>query len=111
MSEIAFSRLTDPIRCYFEAVASQDSEALANCFSPEAVVIDVHRQIAGRQRIREWAEDEVLGGSYNIIAWNDDGDAVSLLLTFAPREEKPFRARYEFQVQGEHIVAASLQYA
>jgi ketosteroid isomerase-like protein len=111
MSEIAFSRLTKPVRCYFEAVASDDSEALANCFSPEAVVIDLHRQIAGRQQIREWAENEALGGRYNIIAWNDDGDAVSLLLTFAPRDEEPFRARYEFQVQGGHIVTASLQYA
>jgi SnoaL-like domain len=111
MSEIPFSRLPAPIRSYFEAVASQDSEALANCFAAEAVIIDVHRQIAGRQKIRKWGQNEVLGGKYNIIEWHGDGDAVQLLLTFAPRDEEPFRARYEFKIQDEQIVTASLQYA
>jgi hypothetical protein len=111
MQSLKLSELPEAIRCYFEAVKANNGEELANCFTEDGVIVDVDRAIAGRRRIREWAQDEVLGGTYNFIDLSGDDQTVSLLLSFAPRDEEPFRARYEFKIQNGQIFTANLQYA
>jgi hypothetical protein len=106
----ALWRLPKPVRGYFHAVATNDSQALANCFTADGVIVDVDRAIAGRNKIRQWAEEEVLGGSYKVIDSSGDGEKVSILLRFAPRDEESFRARYEFELQDGQILTANLQY-
>ncbi len=99
------------IRCYFEPVAANSAEAVAKRVAVDGVVIYVDRRIAGHEAIGEWATNEVIGGSYNIIKVEPSGRKVSLLLTFAPHGKGSFRARYEFEVDEDKIVKADLPYA
>lgn len=53
----------------------------------------------------------MLGGTYNLIDLSNDDQIVSVLLDFAPPDEEPFRAAYNFELQDGHIFTANLQYA
>jgi hypothetical protein len=103
--------LPSAVQCYFEAVAAKSAVAIANCFVRDGLVIDVDRRIEGREAIREWAAQEVIGGVYHIIRAQPAGEQVSVLLTFAPDNSEPFRARYDFEIHEEKIVKVDLQYA
>jgi hypothetical protein len=100
-----------PVNCYFEAVAAHDSEALADCFADDGVVLDVGRTVSGRDAIKMWAEREVLGGSYNIIDIGERDSIVSVLLIFTPQDEEAFYARYEFEIKNHKIAYSNLHYA
>jgi WD40 repeat protein len=52
---------------YLDAVAAKDADAVAAAFAPDAVVVDVGREIRGRDAIRAWAEAEVIGGTYTLL--------------------------------------------
>ena len=105
------SALPPAAQCYFDSVVEGNAEALSNCFTPDGVVIDVNRSIEGRSAIRTWAQNEVVGGIYEIIEVKPTLTGVSVLLTFAPNRSSGFKARYDFQIQDGLIVKADLQYA
>jgi hypothetical protein len=111
-------RLPEEARRYFDAVAAGDAQAASLAFAPDAVVVDVDRPIAGRAAIEAWAQAEVVGGTYRIVAADarpdgDGGDGgVSILLEFTPPgEREAFRARYSLRLRGGLIARAELAYA
>lgn len=106
------SASVDPAaRCYVEAVNAENLDALVDCFAPNGVVNDVSREISGRRAIREWARDEVIGGSLRIIGAEPRPDGTRLLVHWAPEGSSGWRAYYTFESEDGLIVRADLQYA
>jgi hypothetical protein len=98
-------------RRYLDAVAAKDAAALAEAFAPDGVVVDVGREIRGREAIRRWAENEVIGGVYTLLDHTPRADGVTMLVRFQPGGVGGFRANYDFAVTGGLITKATLEYA
>ena len=81
------------------------------CFAPDGVVVDVSRRIEGRDAIREWAANEVIGGTLRVIRSEPRPGGVRLLVHWAPAGSEGWRAYYTFEVREGRIVVAELQYA
>ncbi|MFC5832702.1 nuclear transport factor 2 family protein [Nonomuraea insulae] len=99
-------------RAYVDAVNARDLDALVSAFAPDAEIIDVSRSIRGHDAIREWAGDEVIGGTLRVVSIAEDrADGQKLLVHWAPAGSDGWRAHYDFTVGGGRIVRADLQYA
>ncbi|HEX4813058.1 MAG TPA: nuclear transport factor 2 family protein [Nonomuraea sp.] len=98
-------------RRYLDAVAAKDVNALVAAFAPDAVVIDVGREIRGREDIRRWASNEVIGGVYTLLDHTPRAGGTTMLVRFQPGGTGGFRARYSFDIAGGLITKADLQYA
>jgi ketosteroid isomerase-like protein len=106
------TELPPEITGYFDAVSAGDSAALWDCFAVDAEIIDVDRPIHGREAIRRWAADEVIGGTYMLEEVTPRHDGADLLLTFVPPGEAAgFRARYVVTVMDGKITRMVLRYA
>jgi hypothetical protein len=55
-SEITLPRV---IEVFIRAINARDAKAFSSCFSPDAVVKDVGREICGITAIHEWGEREI----------------------------------------------------
>ncbi|GAA3967226.1 hypothetical protein GCM10023085_57090 [Actinomadura viridis] len=99
-------------QAYVDAVNREDLDALVAAFAPDGKVIDVSRTIAGRDAIRDWARNEVIGGRLRVlsIAERRTGGQ-KLLVHWAPAGSDGWRAHYDFTVSGNGIRTADLQYA
>jgi hypothetical protein len=105
-------KLPTNAQCYFNTVASKDLEKFAACFTEDAVIIDVNREIKGRNAIRTWANNEVIGGKYRLLEAKEIKDGISILLRFAPSGVGDgFRAPYDVTFKNGKIVRMNLQYA
>jgi hypothetical protein len=51
------TKLPEPVATYIEGANTQDIDAVAACFSDDAVVRDEGRERRGIAAIREWAEE------------------------------------------------------
>lgn len=98
-------------QCYFDAVKANDAAAVAACFTEDGVIDDVGRRFEGRAAIQRWAENEVLGGTYEILEVSAQPAEAQILLRFAPGGSGGFRARYIFSFTNGKISSATLQYA
>jgi hypothetical protein len=109
--------IPEPAQCYFAAVAASDLNALTNCFQPDALIIDVSRKISGIDAIRTWADEEVIGGRYEILAVVSQSETtIKLLIKFIPPGlwgsiSKGFKAHYTFDFKQGKIIRMDLQYA
>ena len=100
------------MQCYVDAVNAQALDTLVGCFAPDGLVVDVRRQIAGREAIRAWADNEVIGGSLEVIAADQQREGhVRLLVHWAPAGSQGWRAFYTFDDANGQILRADLQYA
>jgi hypothetical protein len=98
-------------QCYFDAVTANDAAAIAACFTEDGLVNDVGRRIEGHPAIQRWAENEVLGGAYEILEVTPQSAGAEILLRFAPSSSSGFRARYTFTFENGKIKSVSFQYA
>ncbi|WP_082310179.1 nuclear transport factor 2 family protein [Nonomuraea sp. SBT364] len=98
-------------RRYLDAVAAGDADALAAAFAPGGLVVDVGREIRGRDAIRRWAADEVIGGVYELLGHTPRAGGVSMLVRFRPAGAGGFRANYHFDITDGLITKATLEYA
>ncbi|GAA4967891.1 hypothetical protein HD597_003713 [Nonomuraea thailandensis] len=96
---------------YLDAVAARDADALAAAFAPDGLVTDVGREIRGRDAIRRWAANEVIGGTYTLLDHTPRAGGVSMLVRFQPAGAGGFRANYHFDITGGSITRATLEYA
>jgi hypothetical protein len=97
---------------YFDAVAARDARAVAAAFTPDGLVVDVGREIRGRDAIRRWAADEVVGGVYTLLDHTPHRHGTTLLVRFRPGGTGDgFRARYHFDITDGLITQATLEYA
>ncbi len=97
--------------CYVDAVNAEDLNALVGCFSPEGVVVDVSDRIEGQDAIRRWADNEVMGGTLEVLESEPRTGGVRLLVHWAPEGSSGWRAYYTFEARDGRIVVADLQYA
>jgi hypothetical protein len=98
-------------QCYFDAVAAKDAEAVGACFAEDGWILDVSREIKGREAIVRWAENEVIGGTYTIDEVTQGKDGVQLLVTFTPPgASSGFRANYVISIR-DGIASMVLTYA
>lgn len=96
---------------YLDAVAAKNADALAACFALDGLVIDVGREIRGRDAIRQWAANEVIGGVYTLLEHKPRPGGVTMLVRFQPGGTGGFRANYHFDITGGLITKATLEYA
>lgn len=94
------------IAAYIDASNSHDMDALAACFSQDAVVTDEARQYHGRAAIREWFEDadakyrpevEVLGLERRGGGWLMTGKVSGSF------PGSPVTLRFAFTLEGDSI--------
>ncbi|MEU7530505.1 nuclear transport factor 2 family protein [Saccharothrix sp. NPDC042600] len=105
------TELDPAARRYVDAVAAGDLDGLVDSFAPEAVIVDVGREIRGHDAIRHWADTEVIGGRLTVLESTARPGGVTMLVRFEPGGTGGFRARYSFDVRDGVIVKADLQYA
>ncbi|WP_261300730.1 nuclear transport factor 2 family protein [Paenibacillus andongensis] len=98
-------------RPYVDAVNNGDLDALVNSFAEEAVITDVKRQIKGWEEIRFWGKNEVMGGTLEVLENEPKPKGVRMLVHFAPKGSKGFKAYYTFEFKDGKIISADLQYA
>ncbi|MBB6546699.1 nuclear transport factor 2 family protein [Nonomuraea rubra] len=103
--------LAPAARRYLDAAAAGDADALAAAFAPDGLVIDVGREIRGRDAIRRWAAGEVIGGVYELLGHTSRAGGVSMLVHFQPGGVGGFRANYHFDITDGLITRATLEYA
>lgn len=109
---LAPSALHPAARRYFDAVADEDADAVAAAFAADGLVVDVGREIRGRDAIRAWAADEVVGGDYTVLDHTPHATGTTLLVRFRPGGTGDgFRARYRFDITDGLITRATLEYA
>ncbi|MFC5747767.1 nuclear transport factor 2 family protein [Actinomadura rugatobispora] len=103
----------DPaIGAYVAAVGARDLDALAAAFASDARIVDVSRTISGREAIRAWARDEVIGGALRVLSIAERRpDGQRLLVHWAPSGSPGWRAHYDFTLARGLITRADLQYA
>lgn len=101
-----------PVRAYVDAVNDEQLDALVAAFNPDGAVVDVGRRIQGHDAIRQWADDEVIGGTLEVLEVAESRpDFQKLLVRFAPMGVFGFRAYYAFTLADDHIALADLTYA
>ncbi|MEU4330119.1 nuclear transport factor 2 family protein [Nonomuraea dietziae] len=96
---------------YLDAVAAKDADAVASAFATEGLVVDVGREIRGRDAIRQWAANEVIGGVYTLLDHTTRAGGVTMLVRFQPGGVGGFRANYSFDITDGLITKATLEYA
>lgn len=97
---------------YVDAVRAKDLDKLVNSFAEDGVVVDVGRRIEGRQKIREWADNEVIGGTLDVLGRTPFDQGETLLVRFSPGGAGGgFKANYKFTYQHGLIARADLTYA
>jgi hypothetical protein len=99
-------------QAYVDAVDRRDLDALVDAFAAGGTVVDASRRISGRDAIRTWARNEVIGGTLRVLSIVERrGDGQKLLVHWAPSGAQGWRAHYDFTVSGGKIRTADLQYA
>ena len=98
---------------YADGVAGHDADVLAEAFAVDATLLDVDREFRGREQIRRWAVNEVIGGRLTVLSVHPRADGVDLLVRFVPPPGTGtgFAAWYCFDTVGDIITAARLSYA
>lgn len=110
-SPTASPSMAAPAQAYVDAVNAGDLEALARAFAPDGEVRDVSRPIRGRDAIRTWAGNEVIGGRLQVLSVTAMPGGQDLLVHWAPAGSAGWRAHYRFTMTDSEITLADLQYA
>jgi hypothetical protein len=100
-----------PAQAYVDAVNAGNLDALVGAFAPDGQVTDVTRPIRGRDAIRTWADDEVIGGRLQVLSVTAMPGGQDLLVHWAPQGSSGWRAHYRFTMTATAITRADLQYA
>jgi hypothetical protein len=98
--------LSPPVRCFFDAAARNDSEALITCFSDEVTVNIAGMQFKGPEETAAFAERNIWGGKYKVekVFKQQDKEIVHCLFWPKgwPSPEPPIE--YQFQVKDAKII-------
>lgn len=94
-----------PIAAYF-AADQNDGNAVAQCFTENAVVMDERRTHAGRDAILRWKEEASAKFSYTTDPFahsEEDGQTVVRAHVSGDFPGSPVDLRYAFVLEGEKI--------
>ena len=97
--------LPQPVAAYFTADRS-DSEAVAQCFTENAVVKDEGRTVKGRAAIKQWKEAASAKYHYTSepsVCDRQDGKVVVTSRLTGTFPGSPVNLRYLFKLRGDKI--------
>ncbi len=97
--------LPTPVANYFSADTS-DSEAVAQCFTENAVVKDEGRTFEGRTAIRQWKADASAKYQYTcepFVCERRDGQVIVTSRLTGNFPGSPVDLRYFFRLEGDKI--------
>jgi len=97
--------LPTPVADYFSADAS-DSEAVAQCFTENAVVKDESHTYKGRAAIRQWkaaASAKYQYTSEPFVCERRDGQVIVTSRLTGNFPGSPVNLRFFFRLEGDHI--------
>lgn len=103
----------DVITRYFKSVANENIEGFLSLFGEESEITVVSRKLNTKEQIKNFAENEVFGGVYEIYRAEETDEGIKILLQFRPEgwsNPEPF-AVYDFKIEDGIIRNANLQYA
>jgi SnoaL-like protein len=96
---------------FVDAVAAKSVDAVVDSFSADATVIDVTRSFEGREAIRQWAANELVGGSLRVLVASNYQGGQELLVELTPEgASSGFQAEYRFDVRDNKITKLDMQY-
>ncbi|MEN2978694.1 nuclear transport factor 2 family protein [Tistrella bauzanensis] len=104
-------QLPAPIAAYFEADRRGNADAVAACFSDDAVVTDERRTHTGREAIRRWTADASATVSYMVAPFAIGMDGNRMVVTSQVSGTfpgSPIDLRYVFTVEGGKIAALEI---
>lgn len=108
---VAPEQVAAQARAYVDAVNGNDLDALVESFAEDGAILDVSRRITGRDAIRTWADNEVMGGTLQVLEVTPMDNGQDLLVHWAPSGSDGWRAHYRFTFKGDKVSLADLQYA
>ena len=97
--------LPQPVAAYFTADRS-DSEAVAQCFTENAVVKDEGRTFKGRAAIKQWKADASAKYQYTsqpLACERQDGHVIVTSRLTGNFPGSPVNLRYLFELEGDKI--------
>jgi hypothetical protein len=97
--------LPEPVAAYF-AADQNDGDAVALCFTENAVIIDERQTHAGRDAIRRWKAEATAKFSYTADPFavsEEDGQTVVTAHVTGDFPTSPVDLRYAFVLEGEKI--------
>lgn len=97
--------LPEPVAAYF-AADREDGDAVAHCFTEDAVVTDERRTHVGRDAIRRWRAEASAAFSYTTdpFALSEEGGRIMVTAHVAGNfPGSPVDLRYAFVLEGERI--------
>lgn len=98
--------LPKPIAAYFAADRA-DADAVAQCFSERAIVVDERKTYSGRDAIRQWRAEAA--SKYTYVAepfaiTEENGETVLTSRLTGNFPGSPVDLRYAFVLEGDAIV-------
>ncbi|UES47582.1 nuclear transport factor 2 family protein [Roseibium aggregatum] len=99
-------RLPGPIAAYFEADGNRNADAVAECFSEDAVVKDEKNVHTGRTAIRRWKAEASTKYSYTVEPFAIEVEGNRTVVTghvVGNFPGSPVDLRYFFRLTGEKI--------
>lgn len=100
------AKLPRPIAAYFDADRSKSADAVAECFTEDAVVKDERQVHAGRQAIRRWKAEASTAYSYTVEPFAAATDAGRMVVTSHVAGNfpgSPIDLQYVFVLEGDRI--------
>lgn len=97
--------LPAPIAAYF-AADQHDGDAVAQCFTETAVVVDERQTHSGREAIRQWKTQAATQFSYSVAPFavrEEDGQTVVSGHVSGDFPGSPVDLRYAFVLEGGKI--------
>lgn len=101
-----------PVRLYFQSEAYDDTQRVADCFTPDAVVTDERRSHEGLEAIRAWKVESKAATNYQVTPVSAEPDGNRVLVVGRVEGDfpgSPAMLRYLFDLQGDRISALDIR--
>lgn len=103
--------LPEVIAAYFAADGRADPQAIANCFTDDAVVVDEGNHHVGRDAIRRWMANASNEYSYTVEPFAVSEEAGQTVVTshlVGTFPGSPIDLRYRFRLAGDRIAGLEI---
>lgn len=104
--------LPKPIAAYIAAVNSDDTEALAECFTELAVVRDEGQTITGLAAIKQWGTETKKKYQHAVLplaSVQKDGNTIVSNRLTGNFPGSPIELKFIFQLEGDKIVSLEIR--
>lgn len=101
-----------PVQLYFQSEAYADTQRLADCFTPDAVVSDERRTHQGLAAIRAWKAESKAATKYQVTPVSAEPVGEGVLVVGRVEGDfpgSPVMLRYQLDLQGDRISALEIQ--